>query len=74
MGAPPYSPDVHPCDFNAFNHLKRELEKNSYQNFDELSTAINNVNLSLSQKRCFLGVQSLPERWQRVVENEGNYI
>ena len=40
---PPYSPDNHPCDFNAFNPLKRELKTKSYKNFHELKTAIINA-------------------------------
>jgi histone-lysine N-methyltransferase SETMAR len=71
---PPYSPDVHPCDFDAFRPLKRQIKAKRYNNFAELSDAISSAIQEVSQNGGFNGVNRLPERWGLVVEKEGQYI
>lgn len=70
----PYSSDMNPCDFNCFNHLKRELP--DFHTID-LTT---NQNLIWPLERCrkkqngtFSGVQKLLEIWQHVVDCGGDY-
>ena len=61
---PTYSPDIHPCDFNCFGPLKRQLKDNSYNNWTEVKDAIQNAIEEGLQKGLFKGVAMLPERWQ----------
>jgi len=37
---PSYSPDMRPCDFNCFVHLKERLRGHRYQDFDQFNIAI----------------------------------
>lgn len=71
---PPYSPDLQPCDYNCFGPLKRELKGKRYNNFSELSSVLNNTISKGLQDGLFRGVRMLPERWQRVIDNNGSYI
>ena len=73
-GNPPYSPDLNPCDYNCFGPLKHEIKKNRYDNWDLFSDALNNEIHKGLQRGLFQGVQMLPDRWSRVIEEEGNYI
>ncbi|XP_046475326.2 histone-lysine N-methyltransferase SETMAR-like [Neodiprion pinetum] len=70
---PPYSPDMNPCDFNCFGHLKRRLSGHRYSNKPELDSAINTAITSLNEDGTFNGVNDLPSVWQRVIDSGGDY-
>jgi histone-lysine N-methyltransferase SETMAR len=71
---PPYSPDLNPCDYNCFAPLKRELKKNSYENWNQFSEALINAIQRGSQKGLFQGVEKLSDCWKRVIDKSGGYI
>lgn len=71
---PTYSPDMNPCDYNCFGHLKRELPHNRLETKREVDSAIGEVLERLNQNGTFSGVQKLPEIWQRVVDCGGDYL
>lgn len=71
---PTYSPDMNPCDYNCFGHLKRELPHNRFDNKRDLDLAIKEVLERLNANGTFSGVQKLPEIWQRVIDSGGDYI
>ena len=71
---PPYSPDISPLDFNCFHPLKRQLKGKKFSNWDEFISALNNTVVELNRRNMVTGVQQLPQRWQRVIEQEGTYI
>ena len=71
---PPYSPDIQLCDFNCFGPLKRELKGIRYNNWSELINAINSVVDEGLQNGLFQGVKMLPDRWELVIDNNGEYI
>ena len=71
---PPYSPDLQPCDYNCFGPLKQRLSGKQYHNWAELKEAIQKNLEDGLVEGLFLGVRKLPDRWERVIENKGNYL
>jgi transposase len=70
---PSYSPDMRPCDFNCFVHLKERLRGHRYQDFDQFNIAIKNVILELNQRGTLNSVTKLPKVWQQVINKGWNY-
>lgn len=71
---PPYSPDISPCDYDAFGPLKRALREGSYADWSEFETRLKHVLYEGSQKGFYRGVQHLPERWKATIQKKGDYI
>ncbi len=58
-----------------FLHLKRFLRGKSFGSDDEVITTVEDyLKVTLVQSFFFDGINSLRDRWQRVVANEGQYI
>jgi hypothetical protein len=58
-----------------FLHLKRFLRGRSFGSDDEVITTVEDyLKVTLVQSFSFDGINSLGDRWQRVVANEGQYI
>ncbi|XP_004208958.2 histone-lysine N-methyltransferase SETMAR-like [Hydra vulgaris] len=71
---PPYSPDIAPSDFHLFRSLQHFL---SDKKFQTLYCLKNGISRYFNDKPIHFfrsGIESLPARWQKVVENEGDYI
>lgn len=71
---PPYSPDLHPCDYNCFGPLKKRLGPKKRSTWAEL---IQNLEQAIEVGKVrgqFKGVNDLPNRWERVIEADGEYI
>ena len=71
---PPYSPDISPLDLNCFHLLKRGLKGIHHQNWNEFERALEVVVRDLNGRGLMDGIKRLPERWQRVINAEGEYI
>lgn len=71
---PPYSPDIAPCDYYLFRSLDNYLVNKSFSDEEVLKTAL--ATFFTSQKETFWrrGIHSLQERWQHVVDAEGQYF
>ncbi len=71
---PPLSPDLAPSACHLFRSLHHHLCKKQYEDFDELKsdlTAFFELQSASFYKR---GIELLPARWAKVVENNGDYI
>ena len=71
---PPYSPDLHPCDFQCFNQLKRSLKSKTYDNWFEFEERLKTLIDNGTQNGLYRGVRMISDRWNRVIESEGKYI
>ena len=71
---PPYSPDLAPTDYYLFRTLSNSLRDQVFSNDDDLRANIDEFFSSCSQEFYSTGIHSLPERWRRVVDNDGTYI
>ena len=74
LAHPPYSPDLSPCDFDAFPKIKEPLHEVRFQSLDELMTAWTNSVSAHEMDGSLTGILKLPDRWTAPVEREGDYI
>lgn len=71
---PPYSPDIAPSDYHLFQSLQHFLSGKEFKNKEEVQSAINVFFASKDIAFYRRGIEVLPQRWEMVVENDGNYI
>ena len=71
MPHPPYSPNISPSDFHLFQSLQHFLSGKKFENLDDV------ISRYFAQKPIDFyrsGIENLHTRWQKVVDNEGDYI
>ena len=71
---PPYSPDIAPLDFHLFWPLQNSVNE---KNFNSLEDCKRHLEQFFAQKDKKFGedrIMKLPEKWQKVVEQNGEYI
>ncbi len=74
LAHPPRSPDLGPSDYHLFLSLRHHLCSKHYEDSDEIKsdfTAFFELQSASFYKR---GIELLPERWAKVVENNDDYI
>lgn len=71
---PPYSPDLAPSDYHLFRSMAHDLAEKHFNSYDEckkwIDLWINTKDQSFFQQ----GIRLLPERWEKVVANDGQYF
>ena len=70
---PPYSPGTEPSDFHLFRSLQNSLNG---KHFNFLEHCKRHLEQFFAQKDKFWedGIMKLPEKWQKVVEQMGEYV
>ena len=71
---PPYSPDIAPSDYHLFRALKNVLRGKRFVNFGEIESELTSFFNSQKPEFWVKGIQSLPDRWQQVIDSDGQYI
>ena len=71
---PPYSPDLSPCDFDAFPKIKEPLRGSRFSTLDELKKAWTDCTKMLDANGALSGIMKLPDRWTAAIQKEGDYI
>ena len=71
---PPYSLDLNLCDYDCFGPLKRALRGVQYDDWFHSEGRLRKAISEGMEKGLFRGVQRLPQRWQGVINKEGQYI
>jgi histone-lysine N-methyltransferase SETMAR len=71
---PPYSLDLAPSDYHLFHSLSNNLCGVSFNNNAELQNWLNNFFIAKPADFFKHGIKKLPERWEAVVNNGGEYI
>lgn len=71
---PAYSPDVAPSDYHLFRSFQNSLAEQKLHNEDDVRKVVDKFIASKNQAFFRRGIHQLPERWQRVVEANGDYI
>jgi hypothetical protein len=71
---PPYSPDVAPSDFHVFLHLKKFLGGRRFLEDDDVKEAVNTLFSSQAASFYYAGRQKLVPRYDKCLNNCGNYI
>ena len=73
LSHPPYSPDLAPCNFHFFPHLKRDLKGTHFTSDDEVKQAVTSW---IKQRTEFFidGMRKLVLRWEKCIERQGDYV
>jgi len=71
---PPYSPDLAPSDYYLFRSLQNYLNDKTFNDDEAVKSHLNQFFADKNQKFYERGIMKLPERWQKVIEQNGNYI
>ena len=71
---PAYSPDLALTNYHPFSNLKKFLRLKDFSSDDEAVSTVENYLTDLNSEFFCKGIQSLHDRWQRVVASEGQYI
>jgi hypothetical protein len=70
---PPYAPDLAPSDYHLFRSFSNNLRGVSF-NDAELQNWLDNFLTAKPSGFFKCGIENLPERWEAVVNNGGEYI
>jgi histone-lysine N-methyltransferase SETMAR len=71
---PPYSPDISPCDYYLFLSMSNFLANKRFKTEDEVKNEVDRFFKSKNQDFYSRGIQLLVERWQKVVDCNGDYF
>jgi len=74
LSHPPYSPDVAPSDYHLFRSMAHGLKDQHFQSYEQVQNWIDSWIASKDEQFFQRGIRLLPERWQKVVENNGQYF
>ena len=71
---PAYSPNLAPSDYHLFRSTQHFLSEKTFQDIESVRKEVVQYfdfkPVSFFEKR----IQSLPERWAKVIDAEGNYF
>ena len=70
----PYSPDITPSDFYIFALLKSCQSGRNFNNSIEIQETMDEWLQGKPKKFYQKAFQELPNRWQNVIDSEGNYF
>lgn len=71
---PPYSPDLAPSDFHLFRSLEHFLRGKQFESFEEVSEAVEEFFGSKDANFYRRGIMKLSEKWQEVIDVDGEYF
>ncbi|GFY26019.1 mariner Mos1 transposase [Trichonephila clavipes] len=71
---PPYSPDLAPSDYFLFRSLQNSLNGKNFNSDDDVKSYLIQFFANQNQKFYERGIMMLPERWQKVIDQNGEYI
>ncbi|GFT83158.1 mariner Mos1 transposase [Trichonephila clavipes] len=74
MPHPPYSPDLAPSDYYLFRSLQAFLDCKTFTSNEEVKNHLDQFFASKDQKCYERGIMLLPERWQKVLDLNSQYI
>lgn len=71
---PPYSPDIAPSDYHLFRSMQHGLAEQHFQSYEDVKNWIDSWIASKDEEFFRHGIRMLPERWEKVVANDGQYF
>jgi histone-lysine N-methyltransferase SETMAR len=74
LSHPPYSPDLAPSDYHLFLSLGSQLDGQKFTEEEQLRRTLEEFFAQKTDDFYRRRIYSLPERWLRVIENNGLYI
>ena len=74
LNHPIYSLDIAPANYHPLSNLKKFVHLKNFSSDNEAVTTVEDYLTDLNSESFCKGIQSLHDRWQRVVASEGQYI
>lgn len=71
---PPYSPDIAPSDYHLFRSLQNSLDGKKLANKRAAENHVAKFFADKPQKFYNDGIMKLPEKWQKIIDNNGQYV
>ena len=71
---PPYCPDLAPCSYWFFVHVKEHLRHKLLELEDKINTAVTSSLHHLREEEYRAATDSLPHRWEECADSAGDYI
>ena len=71
---PPYSPDIAPSDYHLFRSMTHGLAEQHFTYYEETKNWVDSWIAAKDEKFFQRGIRMLPERWGKVVANDGQYF
>ena len=71
---PRYSPDLAPADFCIFSKIKESLRSRRFESQEDIIRAASASHRHLDEGTFQDAFQSLVRRWQKCLDNDGQYI
>lgn len=71
---PAYSPDLAPTDYHLFASLSNALQNQAFVDDDDLDHWLRDFFSSKPEQFYRDGIQSLPQKWQKVIDCDGDYF
>lgn len=71
---PPYSPDLAPSDYHLFRSMAHGLAEQHFQSYEDAKKWVDDWIASKDASFFRAGIRDLPERWAKVVANDGQYF
>lgn len=71
---PAYSPDIAPSDYYLFKSLQYSIGNMNFKNETEIKEFLDTFFKSKPPTFWEKGIATLPARWKKVIENEGDYL
>jgi len=71
---PPYSPDIAPSDYYLFRALQNNLDGQRFDSMGDIQKYLENFFAQKSRGFYENGIISLLERWQKIVDQDGQYV
>ena len=71
---PAYSPDLAPSDYHLFRSMQHFFQEKIYTEVESIKKDLDSYFFSRPESFYKRGIQSLPERWEKVILNDGNYF
>ena len=69
----PHPPDIAPSDYHLFRALQHFLVSKQFENIDALKNSLENYFKEKQENFYRDGIMALPEKWEEVVQREGDY-
>ena len=70
----PYSPDIAPSDFHLFQFLQNSLNGKDFNSLEDYKRYLEQFFVQKDKKFWEDGIMKLPERQQKVAEQNGEHI
>ena len=71
---PSYSPDIAPSDYYLFRSIAHGLAHQQFRSYEDIEKWLDSWIASKNEHFYRNGIRALPERWAKVVANDGKYF